>query len=91
MQGLRPGVTATAAPTVGTATTTSATTVTGKDLTDVVAEARKSVVTITADGVSADGFSPFGGSTTGIGSGIIISTDGYILTNRHVVENATTA
>jgi serine protease Do len=91
VEGMRSGDAATAAPTVGSATTTSAATVTGKDLTDVVAEARKSVVTITVDGVSADRFSPFGGSMTGIGSGIIISTDGYILTNRHVVENATTA
>ena len=91
VQGMRPGAVATVAPTVGTATTTSATTLTGKDITDVVAEARKSVVTIMVDGVSADRFSPFGGSTTGIGSGIIISTDGYILTNRHVVENASTA
>ena len=73
-----------------TATTTSATTITGKDITSVVAEAQKTVVTITVDGASLDRFSPFGGSTTGIGSGIIVSSDGYILTNRHVVENATT-
>jgi len=92
VQALRPVAPAATVTTMGsTATTTSATTVTGKDLTDVIAEARKSVVTITVDGVSADRFSPFGGTTSGIGSGIIISTDGYILTNRHVVENATTA
>jgi len=92
VQALRPVAPAATVTTLGsTATTTSATTVTGKDLTDVIAEARKSVVTITVDGVSADRFSPFGGTTSGIGSGIIISTDGYILTNRHVVENATTA
>ena len=77
VQALRPVAPAATVTTLGsTATTTSATTVTGKDLTDVIAEARKSVVTITVDGVSADRFSPFGGTTSGIGSGIIISTDG---------------
>ena len=56
------------------------------DITDVVATARKSVVTITADGVETNG--PFTVPTTGVGSGIILTTNGYILTNRHVVENS---
>jgi len=73
---------------VGTAKTTSATTVQNADLTTVIAEAQKSVVTITANGLSTDGFSPFGQPTSGIGSGIVLSSDGYILTNRHVVEGA---
>ena len=77
-------------PTIGAAKTTSATTVQSLDLTEVIAEAQKSVVTITANGVSTEGFSPFGQPATGIGSGIVISADGYILTNRHVVEGAQT-
>ena len=77
-------------PTIGAAKTTSATTVQNLDLTEVIAEAQKSVVTITANGISTEGFSPFGQPATGIGSGIVISADGYILTNRHVVEGAQT-
>ena len=80
----------TATPLVGPATTSSATTVTAADLTDVIAAAQASVVTITVDGVDAGNRSPFGGSATGVGSGIILTPGGYILTNRHVVENGTT-
>lgn len=51
------------------ATTTSATTtLTSSDLTEIVAKARESVVTITADGISTQGFSPFGESVSGVGS-----------------------
>jgi serine protease Do len=59
-----------------------------EDLTGIVATARESVVTITADGASAKGLSPFSVPTTGVGSGIILTTNGYILTNRHVVEGS---
>ena len=77
--------------TAGTARTTStgSTTVTADDLSAMVASAKESVVTITADGLTTDRFSPFGQPTRGIGSGIILSADGYILTNRHVTENST--
>jgi S1-C subfamily serine protease len=59
-----------------------------EDITGVVAAARKSVVTITADGTTSNG--PFEVPTTGVGSGVILTTDGYILTNRHVIEDADT-
>jgi serine protease Do len=59
-----------------------------EDITAVVAAARKSVVTITSNGVSSNG--PFSVPTTGVGSGLILTSNGYILTNRHVVEGSQT-
>jgi serine protease Do len=85
----REPATGTQSPATATTTSTGQTTVTAEDLTAIVAAAKASVVTITADGLTTDRFSPFGVPTTGIGSGIILTANGYILTNRHVVEGST--
>jgi serine protease Do len=58
------------------------------DITAVVAAARPSVVTITSSGLSVRGMSPFAVPATGVGSGVILSATGYILTNKHVVEGS---
>jgi S1-C subfamily serine protease len=66
---------------------TTTTTVTHEDITDVVASAKDSVVTLTSELGATRG--PFGGTATGVGSGIVLTADGYTLTNRHVVEGST--
>jgi serine protease Do len=55
-------------------------------LTDVVAAVRDSVVTITSEGFSSRGFQNI--PSTGVGSGIVLTADGYILTNKHVVTGS---
>jgi S1-C subfamily serine protease len=79
----------TATPAVAPTAKPSGAQQTGADITQIVAEAERSVVTITADGVSANGFN-LGQPETGIGSGVILTANGYILTNRHVVEGSQT-
>jgi S1-C subfamily serine protease len=76
---------ATAAPTVADP---AVTTDQPQDITDVVAAARASVVTITTQGVTTGRFSPFNMPSSGVGSGIVVSSTGLILTNYHVVKGA---
>lgn len=59
------------------------------DVSDIVEKCKDSVVEITTDSVSS-GNSIFGQYVSqGAGSGVIISKDGYIVTNNHVVSGAT--
>lgn len=59
------------------------------DVSDIVEKCKDSVVEITTESVSS-GNSIFGQYVSqGAGSGVIISEDGYIVTNNHVVNNAT--
>jgi serine protease Do len=86
--GLRPSTPAASpAPVANANAAVTGTRATTEDITAVVATARQSVVTITTNGVSPRGLSA-DSVPTGVGSGIILTANGYILTNRHVIEGS---
>ena len=62
---------------------------TGSDLTvqEITAKAKSSVVEIKTESVSSDSWMQQY-VTEGAGSGVIITNDGYIVTNNHVIEGA---
>lgn len=64
---------------------------TGLTTEEVAAKASPSVVEIETE-VTSTSYGMFGGTytSTAAGSGVIISEDGYIITNNHVIENANT-
>jgi len=51
----------------------------------IAKKVRPSVVGVVANVISS---SPFSSSSGSVGSGIILSADGYIITNNHVIENS---
>ncbi|HEV2754749.1 MAG TPA: trypsin-like peptidase domain-containing protein [Actinomycetota bacterium] len=65
--------------------TTAATATAGEELTDIISAATESVVSV--DTVSYAG--PFGGEAAGSGSGVVVRSDGIVVTNAHVVAGAT--
>ena len=71
------------------ATQLSNTTSTKLSIEEIAAKAADSVVEITTESVTTGEFLQQS-ITQGAGSGVIISTDGYILTNYHVIEGAST-
>ena len=58
------------------------------DLTELVKKASPTVVSIVTTQVSGQGF--FQQEVEGAGTGIVISKDGYILTNKHVISGVRT-
>ena len=59
------------------------------DVGEVLARVEPSVVSVETEIASTGGPWGSGGTATGAGTGIVLDTDGFILTNAHVIEGAT--
>ena len=76
--------------TVVTQTTTTKATGTSNDASSISSKMTQSVVAITTENISRDNFWYGSQVSSGAGSGVIMSSDGYIITCAHVVSGAST-
>ncbi len=79
----------TAYPTNTSSSGTTIVTTEEQAIENAVKIASPAVVQINITSVSQNPFGFSSGTQEGLGSGFIITSDGYVLTNNHVVENAT--
>jgi len=87
---LRPsGSVATPSPAPAGSTTSVVNLDSSEAVVQVAAKASPAVVTITSSSVNTR-FGPFSVPATGVGSGFVFDSNGYILTNWHVVEGGGT-
>lgn len=75
---------------VTTTTTTKAATTSSKDASSISSKMTQSVVAITTENISRDNFWYGSQVSSGAGSGVIMSSDGYIITCAHVISGAST-
>ncbi len=74
--------------TTTTATATPTSTSSAKDASSIASKMSQSVVAITTEEMTTSNFWYGSQVSSGAGSGVIMSSDGYIITNAHVVSGA---
>jgi S1-C subfamily serine protease len=88
--GIFPWARSVSYPLTGTPTGTTIVTTEEQAVENAVKIASPAVVRINVTATAQDPFWMVPSQETGIGSGFIITSDGYVLTNNHVVQDATT-